>query len=119
MQVTSLLLLAATTAIATAQSSGIYNYSYVYICIAHSELCNAECSNGQLRESNSTLSLLEYCYNGEWRQICSRDSQWDTDMSVAACTELGYSDSGKSTIYSYIDINWFFILEITAISSVS
>ena len=96
MHVKSFLLLAATTAIATAQSPGIQ--LCIQLCTAHSELCNAECFNGQLRESNSTLSLLEYCYNGEWRQICSRDSQWDTDMSVAACTELGYSDSGKSTI---------------------
>ena len=44
------------------------------------------------------LSSLEYCYDGEWRWICFRGSQGDTDMSVAACTELGYSDSGKITI---------------------
>ena len=62
----------------------------------HSEYCNAECFNGQLRESNATF--VEYCYDGEWRQICSRNSQWDTNMSVAACTELGYSESGKLTI---------------------
>ncbi|XP_064397195.1 scavenger receptor cysteine-rich type 1 protein M130-like [Halichondria panicea] len=78
MQVTSLLLLA-TTAIATAQSP--------------------ECFNGQLRESNTTLSLLEYCYDGEWRRICSTNGQWkDTDMSVAVCTELGYSESESTTI---------------------
>ncbi len=84
---------------------------------AHSELCNAECSNGQLREANTTLyySLLEYCNDGEWRKICPRvDSQWDTDMSVAACTELGYSDSGKSTI-RMDKLMWFFILEVTTI----
>ncbi len=75
---------------------------------AHSELCNAECFNGQLRESNTTLRVLEYCYNEEWRQICSRNSQWDTDMSVAACTELGYSESGKSTI-RMDKLMWFFI----------
>ncbi len=72
----------------------------ILTCIytAHSELCNAECFNGQLRESNTTSRLLEYCYDGEWRWICFKGSQGDTDMSVAACTELGYSDSGKITI---------------------
>ncbi len=40
-------------------------------------------------------NVLEYCYNGEWRRICSpRDSQWDTDITMAACAQLGYSDSG-------------------------
>ena len=99
MQVTSLFLLVATTAIATAQPQGIQLCVYNYVL--QILLCNAECSNGQLREANTTLyySLLEYCNDGEWRKICPRvDSQWDTDMSVAACTELGYSDSGKSTI---------------------
>ncbi|XP_064397203.1 scavenger receptor cysteine-rich domain superfamily protein-like isoform X2 [Halichondria panicea] len=71
MQVTSLLLLAATTAIATAQPP--------------------ECFNGQLRESNS--NVLEYCYYGEWRLICHDDSQWNIDKTVAACTQLGYSDT--------------------------
>ena len=85
----------------------------------HSESCDAECLNGQLRESNATINvLLDYCYGGEWRKICCReDSQWDTDMSVAACTELGYSDSGKSSI-RMDKITLFFILEITTIGVV-
>ena len=111
MQATSLLLLlAATTAIATAQSSGVYNY--YKLCTAHSKIFNAECLNGQLREANSTLSLLEYCYDGEWRWICFRGSQGNTDMSVAPCTELGYSDSGKITMNK---LTWFFVLEIITI----
>ncbi len=89
MQVTSLLLLAATTAIATVQSQGIA----VYVIRPHSESCNAECFNGQLRED--IYSLLEYCYTGEWRRICSRNSEWDTDITMAACAQLGYSDSGS------------------------
>ena len=47
----------------------------------------------------------------------STNSQWDTDMSVAACTELGYSDSGKSTI-RMDKLTWFFILEVTTIRTI-
>ncbi len=40
-------------------------------------------------------------------------------MSVAACTELGYSESGKSTI-RMDKLMWFFIiLEITTIRTVA
>ncbi len=88
MQVTSLLLLAATTAIATVQSQGIA----VYVISLHSESCNAECFNGQLREGMTTV--FEYCYNGEWIEICSPTNQSVTDEIMAACTLLGYRDSG-------------------------
>ena len=52
----------------------------------------AECFNRQLREDND--DLLEYCYNGEWIRICSPIKQLVTDEKMAACTLLGYSDSG-------------------------
>ena len=58
----------------------------------HYESWNAECLNKQLRESIS--NVLEYCYNGEWRWLClSANSRWDTNITVAACTQLGFSDS--------------------------
>ncbi len=28
-----------------------------------------------------------------------RDSQWDTDITMAACTQLGYSDSGSKLAF--------------------
>ena len=37
-------------------------------------------------------------------------------MSVAACTELGYSESGKLTI-RMDKLMWFFILEVTTIQT--
>ncbi len=57
---------------------------------------NAECFNGQLRED--IYDLLEYCYNGEWIKVCYPTNQLLTDEMMAACTLLGYSDSGKLAI---------------------
>ncbi len=80
----------------------------------HSESYNAECFNGQLREE----FVLEYCYYGEWRRICSRDSQWNIKKAMAACTRLGYSDSGKLLVINIMHddwIMWCLILGITRI----
>ncbi len=89
MQVTSLLL----AAIATAQSPGIA----MTVCTELDHILNHAMQSASMDNFVTLIqiSLSSYCYNGEWIKICSPRNQLVTDEIMAACTQLGYSDSGS------------------------
>ncbi len=80
------------------QQQGMYIYAiYRHAHIHGFKLTKwlTECLNGQVQTISNSL---EYCYHGEWRWTCRDDSQWNHEMTISVCTQLGYNDSGGKLV---------------------
>ena len=38
---------------------------------------------------------IRYCFNGDWRRICTNSGSWTPNTAKVACRQLGYSDMSK------------------------
>ena len=58
-------------------------------------LCIVPCANGAIRLAGSSQSYqgrVEVCVNNTWGTI--RPQYWDTNDTMVACRQLGYSPFG-------------------------
>ena len=73
--------------------------STLVICMSMKS--TAPCSTGDIRLIGANVpneGRVEICMNNEWGTVC--DDSWGTPDATVVCRQLGYSDSGKSQIYS-------------------
>ncbi|XP_064397179.1 deleted in malignant brain tumors 1 protein-like isoform X3 [Halichondria panicea] len=67
------------------------------VLLEHSATTQAQnCINGEIDAVTGFPSdgrlYIRYCFNGDWRRICTNSGSWTPNTAKVACRQLGYSD---------------------------
>ena len=73
----------------------------MFVIMITSELYT-ECTNSEIRlvPGSGGRQYVQYCFDSEWKSMCTDGGTWTTTEATVACRQLGYSDQGEHIMTS-------------------